>query len=557
MTRLPLRLAALCVLVIAWPSACAKPAKRFAGLQLAPAQFGPLLDPCVFTDPASRVELEQAILGAFSRDIELATRRGDPAVSGSLIKRDPDTGCPSPTPTAPSLVANVSPRRYAAAPGPGLFFEMSPQAQAETIRLYSAWLESQGSPDDAGTGLNGFLDRVSSAPAGPASQSSIKVEFTFSHLLASPVEWDRLHAITFVLIPHDPEVRVVDTNQIESLLKELEVGTLTTSSTLEAGIGGKATAGSGEVTPSLSYTYSQELERKLKEQLQLRAPSIEQGGRLFRLSYKSSVEHHIPSMFRQVLSLRVDPPLDGTIIEMEAEFDDKGTPARLATAEQPALCFKRTPSQARDMLYRAQMTPIVLALVRRVTNIEGARTPGFDDDDRVTLEAAVGRLPAVTAGEFRIRHYQVCQTLPNTTTCQLLFFAKRGRFGLPADVRFRDREQAEGMATLLRERITALREKKAVNRLKEGDLLEPAEQKSLGPWRLGVQQATAPCTLEPGGCVMVGGAKTPAHDSSIRLDPAQIRVVTTTPLCGQTAARTPSATQPASDGSKQARQRAS
>lgn len=377
---------------------CAKP-KRFANLQSLPAPI-----PDSFADSTGPVsERLKAVIASLANL---------PVGEGTL----PLFERRAPNEQNALFSANVSVVEASTQPL-SLYFTSGAQAQAEMVKMYAGLLAKESNPK---TALKELFDVLqdSNAKVTP-NPNRFRAEFTISHGLDSAADWDRISLFLLVLAPLDPEIRVIDTNQLESIIKDLEIGTLTQTTSFEASIGGKRSSSStlkpdelltlgsaSELAPSAKASYSEQLQRKLREQLNLRSSSIDSQGKVFRLVYKTNGIEQIPSMTRQVLTFEYDPMRRRrTVTVVDFSTDVKGEVTKLASSATTQFEFQRADSNNLAMNYEVMAKPLAIGVVRRIRNLKGIRTLGFEDDDKVALVPAIVDLPAVKIGEVPVRHY--------------------------------------------------------------------------------------------------------------------------------------------------------
>jgi len=316
--------------------------------------------------------------------------------------------------------------------------------------------------------------------ASPPAPNRARVESTFTHLIDTIHDWDRLQYVSVFLLLDDDSVKFVDTNQLESVLRDIEVGTLTQTVTAAGKLGGKKTnytaatvAGATsslpvqELSPELSFSYVDALQRKLREQLNFRSASIESDGKIFRLVQRSSVENQIPSMTRQILTMQFRRQVE----LLRADFTKTGN--RLDTLAlksyiQPQFCGMNA-EMARDNFdvgYEVKATPFMLSAVRRIRNEKGVKTLGFDDDDRITNDLHLDVKPKTVLTTVPAQRWtmQVCkkpgdQPPPagSAPTCYLVH-AKSSNAEDPATVTFTSKSEASWFGAYLIERLKVISE---------------------------------------------------------------------------------------------------
>ena len=325
--------------------------------------------------------------------------------------------------------------------------------------------------------------------------------------------WERFHYLAAYLVLHDPEARITSTNETESILREIEVGTLTQTSSAAGSLSTESgtEAKVGDVTSSSSrsggieLSYKETLERKLREQLNFRSSAIEAQGRIFRLTQRASVENKIPSMARQILTVAIDPVYRVTV--MEATFNAGGLVESLSLEPGPQYSFERHDGDDLGVFHELRATPIVLAVVRRIKNFNGAQTLGYDDDDQAELQVELRPLAPITLTRLRYRRQGV--------SCGGdLFLYYKASEDVAADlVQFDDVEQAERLAAFVGRMVRTLPE----NDAKAGKFFGYSKDNKLKAFRLGCHNGTEP-QLDPGGQIGVDpGVVSPSNPSRISL----------------------------------------
>ncbi|MBL8237351.1 MAG: hypothetical protein JNM66_08030 [Bryobacterales bacterium] len=372
---------------------------------------------------------------------------------------------------------NVSNRPAPPGTARSAYFLSSAKGQAEIVKLFA------GAANTGGAGqVKALFDTLyNSDEKTPASTNKVRVESTFTHLLDAVHDWDRLQYVGVFLMLKDPEVRFTDTNQFESIMRDIEVGTLTQTVTAAGKIGGKKTNYTGatvagnlsslpvmELSPELSVSYADALQRKLKEQLNFRSASIEAGGRLFRLVQRASSENAIPSMTRQVLTLEFGEKVNLAQLKLEYE---KGTLKSVGVDSFSQPQFRGVVAREKerkdfDVNYEIKATPVMLSAVRKIRNERGVKTLGFDDDDRVEYDMHLDAKPEVTVTTVRVRQWAIRFRLKGSEVWRYLD-VRRNPADPAATAVFGSDLDASRFATFLRQRLSVL----TAEQLKEGHLL--------------------------------------------------------------------------------------
>jgi hypothetical protein len=164
-------------------------------------------------------------------------------------------------------------------------------------------------------------------------------------------------------------------------------------------------------------SYADQLQRKLREQLNFRSASIEASGRLFRLVQRTSVENTMPSMTRQILTLDANQPLPITLLKTTWE-KGKLTGISVESVVQPQFAGAGTAEKAGDMSgqYAVKATPVLLTAIRKIGNQKGVRTLGLDDDDRIQYDIHLDVKDPVTLTEVNVRRYTISFKLQGDPT---------------------------------------------------------------------------------------------------------------------------------------------
>lgn len=368
----------------------------------------------------------------------------------------------------PCCTFNISNRPAPPNPTRSAYLLTSPKGQAEMVKLFSKYASGKGADD-----LKLLWSTIYEGDEKvPTSTGRIRVESTFTHLLDSLHDWDRLQYVGIFLLMDDPMVKVVDTNQFESVLRDIEVGTLTQTVTAGATVGGKKTnytaatlAGQPtslpvqELTPSVSVSYVDALQRKLREQLNFRSASIEADGQLFRLVQRASAENTIPSMTRQILTLQFTDQLSLARLDLSYTAE-KLNSLGVKQFLQPKFCGVN-PEILRnnfDVFYDIKATPVMLSAVRRIRNEAGVKSLGFDDDDRVTYDIHLDAKPKVTMASVQVRQWTIKLCFKDgKTRCDYLH-VKRNPADSPGIVTFNSDTDASWFSVFLARRLGTMTE---------------------------------------------------------------------------------------------------
>jgi hypothetical protein len=142
-----------------------------------------------------------------------------------LYATGPFTGAPTVSSNIPVVRAGVSIVPAGPPPRPAFqpFLLAGSTAQQEFVKLLTE--RAKTNPESALDLLHDFVRGSRQELAEDPEQ--IRIEATFSHALALPGTWERAESISTYLILHDDKLRFTDTNQSESVLRDIEFGTLT------------------------------------------------------------------------------------------------------------------------------------------------------------------------------------------------------------------------------------------------------------------------------------------------------------------------------------------
>lgn len=443
-------------------------ATRFKSLQVAPAlrPAQPAVDPEILKVVGNYIPI------GFQRTwmrVPLAPLGPTAIVGGPGVK-------------PPCCTFNVSNRPAPAGAARSAYFSSGPEGQAEIVKLFAGAANLGG----AGQLKTLFETLYNSDEKTPVASNRVRVESTFTHLLDAVHEWDRLHYVGVFLLLKDPEARFTDTNQFESIMRDIEVGTLTQTLTAAGKFGGKKTnytaatvSGSisslpvQELSPELSVSYVDALQRKLKEQLNYRSASIESDGRLFRLVQRASGENAIPSMTRQILSLEYREKV--SLAQLKLGYENKALKSiGVESFLQPQFCGVGVRERERrdyDVSYEIKATPVMLAAVRRIGNERGVKTLGFDDDDRVTYDIHLDVKPDVTLTSARVRQYAIRFRLNGSATWHYMGVRRNPADPIATAV-FGSDLDAAWFATFIKERLANLSTEQSQNGQLLGGLAE-------------------------------------------------------------------------------------
>lgn len=155
------------------------------------------------------------------------------------------------------------------------------------------------------------------SPIPPAPQKSAqtsgekKFEITISNHLNTGKPYDRIEQITIYLFLDDKGAKFTDINMLESIFREVDVGTALRTYQLSSTFGGEIgiplgpTGGAAGVNLSVSPSYSEQFQRTFKEQLVLRSVQIGGKGKWLSISQNSSQEHKIGGSIRHTVTICV------------------------------------------------------------------------------------------------------------------------------------------------------------------------------------------------------------------------------------------------------------
>lgn len=374
-----------------------------------------------------------------------------------------------------------------------LFLRSAERAQAEFVRQIFTRLPAGMSAAEAITTLSKQLADAGK-PAKEDNRIRPRVELTISHLLTLPGEWERLQYLAVFFVLHSEDVRFVDTNEFESVVRDIDLGKLTQtavnslSATGSMGFGNAPPAGTtvsrpGNVSVTPTFSYAEALERQLKEQLQFRASSIDFGGRVFAIVLKSSQTNKLPTLIRQIVTLQYTNSVSGSRRILNptyrlgefTSFQWSDQVIRSAAFLAPSDANVKEPAR-----FLTQATPLYVGVVRRVRNARGVNTTLEDDDDAQYVTQA-GVLPPITLDENPKCEYSIHGLLPPRNPVEVRILAPGDPEG--RSVAFTSYEAALQFVTALRHRIASVT---AVVR-KDGlvwDAAQPDLQGSRIVWRL-------------------------------------------------------------------------
>ncbi len=390
-------------------------------------------------DPVAADALRQAILSGYSEVFS-----GDPS---SSLFCSAGASCPPHALGAYSLTARPAPP--AASPR-STFLSSSPEAQAALISLYNKTAETEPA-----AALSTLLQTIrgSSDPAPAADPLHPRVEVTVFHQLNLPGDWDRFQFIAVYLVLHDSDVSFIDSNQIESVLRDIDLGTLTTTASTTAGV----TANLGisgylaAASPTLSATESTALARALKQQLNFRSSALLSSGRVFQLTERGSAENVIPSSVRQILTLDL-PRVPILTLAPTFDSDFRLTALRLVPQRAPRFRALRGNTGFLGPDYEVRATPVVVAVVRRPSTPAAIRALTEDKSD-IDFIADVRTLDPITLLRAPVQTYTVgCCTSQPPLRLQI----KRFPLDTPSDAVFNSYDDARLFLNAVAGRLQAL-----------------------------------------------------------------------------------------------------
>lgn len=355
---------------------------------------------------------------------------------------------------------NVSVRPAPPGPGKSAYFDSSPQAQAEIVKLFRVNAAGRTSEE----ALNAlFANLFKSDQESKPSPLQSRVETTYSHVLNSFSDWDRHVYVASFLVLHDTDVVVEDTNQMESVLRDLEFGSLVQNSTIAAEVGGKRTDARvvgtvlpdiWELTPKVSGSLSEALTRTLREQLLQRGSSIEQDGRVFRLTQRGGALMALPAMLRQILTLRyTSSPTSVVRVNLLPDRSVAVEPGIVPTFQRAC----RASSAVPDPDFNIEATPLFFSVIRRISNEKGVRTYAFDDDDRAEYIVEVDRRRPVTLRTEQIGWETIVASTGSGK--KLTLHVRLAPGGNPATAVLSNPEVSGQFAALLSERLSTMNTK--------------------------------------------------------------------------------------------------
>lgn len=333
----------------------------------------------------------------------------------ALYASGPFTGSTTVSASVPVVRVGVSIVPAGPPPRPAFqpFLQAGPTAQQEIVKLLTE--RAKTNPESALDLLHDFV-RGSRADAAE-DPAQIRVEATFSQALALPGSWERAESIATYLILHDENLRFTDTNQSESVLRDIEFGTLTQSNEISASAsvditraaedavtGGGITSkdsGSNVGKTGLTAKAVDTLVRRISAQFAARATGIECDGRVFRLTQRTSLETALPGMVRQILTLRFKDAKAEP--HLEVRYAEDGSVRSLARADVPKPELPEGAIQ-KGGTWAFDATPLMVAWVRRVGSVRTASTV-LEDDDQAELHPEFAVLNPVTVARIDNRSY--------------------------------------------------------------------------------------------------------------------------------------------------------
>ncbi len=337
------------------------------------------------------------------------------------------------------------------------FMRSMERAQAQMAR---AVLTERKSGSDVAESFSALLKAIDDRKEeSPADLVKPRVSVTASHTLSLPGEWDRVQYLAIYLALHSDDVTFNDTNEFESIFRDIDLGTLTEKASNKIAGSAKATAGvafgkedlggkttkSAEAGISAEAAYEETLVRALKEQLQFRSSAIESNGRLFGIVLKSAQQNKLPTLLRQILTIKYGRSLSG---RLSIPIVDKDGLAGIRFADQPLRGATLAPRDGTGDAgyFLTSATPFLIGVVRRVTNAKGVNT-SVEDDDNVSYTTQALRLPAITLDRVSKCEYELEVGSGEHVTFQ------QANMGVSKRIVVTDRAQAEVLQRALQEAL--------------------------------------------------------------------------------------------------------
>lgn len=412
--------------------------QRFHSATVVPAPSSAIQLASTVRDANAAAALQQTILSGYSEVFA-----GDPA--SSLFC--PASSCPPHPLGAYSLTVRPAPP---ALNSQSTFLSASGEAQSALISLFN-----EAAKTDPNKAFQSLLDAIRGAsdPAPAADPLHPRIELTVFHQLNLPGDWDRFQFVSVYLVLHDADVAFTDSNQIESVLRDIDLGTVTTTASTTAGITGNLGISGylAAASPNLSTTESTALARALKQQLNYRSSALLSSGRLFELTERSSAENAIPASVRQILTLELPK---AEILTLAPRFDSLFQLTAISYVTQRAPRFAALGSDAgfNGPDYNVEATPVVVAVVRRPASPASIRSLSDDNTD-IDFIADVRTLDPITLLRVPVQTYTIgCCDAHSSRRLQF----KRFPLDTPADAVFNSYDDARLFLNAVASRLHAL-----------------------------------------------------------------------------------------------------
>ncbi|MGC3956507.1 MAG: hypothetical protein QM813_00590 [Verrucomicrobiota bacterium] len=288
-----------------------------------------------------------------------------------------------------------------------MYLRSAERAQAEIVRNYFSMQEKGTKASEV---LKSLFEQGGDQKEAAATDSltAPRFQLTLSHQLMLPGEWERVQYLAVHLILHSRDVVFADTNEFESILRDIDLGklvqTAANKATAESSMGfGDTTVASstvnrpGSAKAGLEFSYTEQLDRALKEQLQFRASAIDTTQQVFSIVLKSSQTNKLPTLARQTITLRYKNVVSADAGYLATSFKN-GSFASLKLVDFP---YRDTTSGRTAAIdanvaghFLVHATPLYVAVVRRVRNAKGVNT-SLEDDDHVEYVTQAGLLPPI------------------------------------------------------------------------------------------------------------------------------------------------------------------
>lgn len=161
--------------------------------------------------------------------------------------------------------------------------------------------------------LKTLQDGKRPSQGSPQTNQEEKIEIIISNHLNTGRPYDRIEHVTTYLFLDQEDAEFTDINMIESIFKEIDLGTATRQFQLSGTFGGQlggipllplGVPGTAGVNLSVSPEYLEKFERKFKEALTQRSVQIDPDRKWLRISQNSSQEYKIDGSIRHTVTIK-------------------------------------------------------------------------------------------------------------------------------------------------------------------------------------------------------------------------------------------------------------